>query len=245
MKKVAAALCVSVALFANMTVTTAELEKELAGKTATTQKLYEGSEYNLHKGWNRLLTNSEGVDVAKTFSEDEVVVVYEPVTKVWASSQPTKEQLYVKYIEPHMIFYVYATKAKKLKIESTHIDSVCQKLIDTKGFKLVLDSGLTKEATFSEDKTISLNSRYFSHYTRGVYNDTRIVMIYKELPTEVKKATYRYGPAEPKSMIHFAKEYEGKEFYMYDFYEKACYKGLLPSMKIPPFAVLQKLKSVN
>ena len=56
------------------------------------------------------------------------------------------------------------------------------------------------------------------------------------------KDTFRYGPAEPKSMIRFAKEYEGKTFYMYDFYEKSCYKGFLPSMRIPPFAILQKLQ---
>ena len=223
---------------------TKELEAKFMKESVYTQSLYKQSTYNLLKGWNKLTTNSEGVDVEKTFTKDEEVVVYDGVTKVWASSKPNKHQLYVKYIEPHMTFFVYAKKAKKLKIASTQVNATCQKLIDTKGFQTVLDSALTKEPTFSDDKTISLNSRYFSHYDRGIYNDTRIMMIYKKLPTKEKKATFRYGPAEPKSMIRFAKEYEGKTFYMYDFYEKACYKGLLPSMKIPPFAVLRKLKDL-
>ena len=240
MKKVVLSILVAASLFAEGELTQ-ELQKKFQIESIYTQKLFEGSAYNLKKGWNKLTTNSEGVDVETTFSKDEEVVVYEPVTKAWASSQPTNKQLYLKYIEPHMTFYVYASKAKEVKIVSSHIDAVCQKLLEDKGIKIVEDSALTKEATLSKDKTMSLFSRYFSHYDRGVYNDTRIVLLYKELATKEKKATYRYGPAEPKSMIKFAKEYEGEKFYMYDFYEKACYQGLFPSMKIPPFAVLRKI----
>lgn len=221
---------------------TEELQKKFAKESHYTKALYSEKSYDLKKGWNTLTTNSEGVDVKKTFSKDELVVVYDDFSKLWASNKPTHQQLYAKYIEPHITFFVYASRAKKVKIVSTQVSVTCQKLINTKGYKVVIDSALTKEPTYSSDKTMSLYSRYLSHYDRGIYNDTRVMLIYKELPTKVKKDTFRYGPAEPKSMVRFAKEYEGKTFYMYDFYEKSCYKGLLPSMKIPPFAVLQKLQ---
>lgn len=241
MKKVLLTMVCAVSLFAAAEFTQ-ELQKKFLQESSYTEELYTKKSYELQKGWNKLTTNSEGVDVEKTFSQEERVVVYDNFSKLWASSKPTKEQLYVKYIEPHVSFFVYAGRAKKVKIVSTEVNEICQKIIATEGYKTVTDSALTQEPTYSSDKTMSLNSRYFSHYDRGIYNDTRVMLIYKELETKIKKDTFRYGPAEPKSMVRFAKEYEGKEFYMYDFYEKSCYKGFLPSMRIPPFAVLQKLQ---
>ena len=240
MKRIVLTTLLAVSLFAKGEFTQ-DLQKEFQTKSIYTEKVFNADSYRVKSGWNELQTPITGIDVEKTFSKEQQVFVYDPVSKMWASNQPTKGQLYLKYIEPHMTFFLYTPKSEKVKIVSSKVDAVCQKLIDTDGYETVTDSGLTKEATLSSDKSVSVNSRYFSHYTRGVYNDTRIVMIYKELPTKVKKATFRYGPAEPKSMIKFAKEYEGQKFYMYDFYEKACYQGILPSMRIPPFAVLRKI----
>jgi hypothetical protein len=89
---------------------------------------------------------------------------------------------------------------------------------------------------------MSAKSRYFSHHEKGIYNDTRIVLIYPKLEAKTKRS-YKYGPAMPKTFFEFSKEYEAKKFFVYDFKEQKCFEGIFPSMQIPPFPTLKEIKT--
>jgi len=231
----------ALSLFAD-TVLTSKMQKEIQAKTTTQAKVYKKSFYQLHKGWNELYAPVDGVDILATFTQDEKVYVYDKLTKTFASNHPEGKIILLRYIEPYVNFFVYAPIAKKVSIKSHYINDTCKKILQQKGYVSILDSGIDSKATPSKKADVTLQSRYVSHFYKREYSDSRVIMIYKQENSKNQKPKYRYGPAEPKSMIHFAKVYEGKTFYMYDFFEGACYKGVLPSMRIPPFAVLRKLK---
>ena len=216
--------------------------------------LHASSEYDLKKGWNYLHTPKNGLDVVKTFTNNEAVkfvYVYDQRSKAWAGFSAVdsinKELqntriLSLKYIEPYTNFYAYSSKAIKLNIEYTDMLSICKNKLDLE-HSMLFSSGANEKFSFDEKKTIGVKSRYLSHYRKGIYNDTRMALIYPKVKTSAFPKLLRYGPASPRMMINYAKEYEDKEFYVFDYFNKSCYKGIFPSMKRPPVPTLKKLKA--
>ncbi len=224
-------------------------EREILSKEIPiTSTLYTSKTYDLKKGWNKLATPLDGIDVAKTFgevSELKYVVVYDSVSKLWAVFSHEKiagDLLFLKYLEPNVTFFVLADSGVKVDIKSSTINSACQKILEDKQYNHLLDSGRTQDFAVSKDETMSAKSRYFSHHEKGIYNDTRIVLIYPKVEAKTKRS-YKYGPAMPKSFFEFSKEYEAKKFFVYDFKEQKCFEGIFPSMKIPPFPTLKEIKT--
>ena len=209
--------------------------------------------YSLKRGWNALSSYAEGVDVVKTFQHArgvEFVYVYDKPTKAWAGYSPLKENetlilgtriLSLKKIEPNRKFYVYAKNSVTVQIESTPVSGVCKKYMSDNTYAFLTDSGIDDAMVYNVDKSMGVKSRYLSHYKRGIYNESRITLIYPKLETK-EKVGFKYGPAVPKSMLEYAKEYEEMKFYMFDYKENKCYEGTFPSMKVPPFASLKELK---
>ncbi len=224
-------------------------EREILSKEIpSTSPFYNSKTYDLKKGWNSLTTPQDGVDVVKTFgevSELKYIVVYDSVSKLWAVFSHEKlegELLLLKYLEPNVTFFVLALSDTKVEIKSNTINVACQKILDDKQYNFLLDSGITQESAVSKDETMSAKSRYFSHHEKGIYNDTRIALIYPKIEVKTKRS-YKYGPALPKTFFEFSKEYEAKKFYVYDFKEQKCFEGIFPSMQIPPFPTLKEIKT--
>ena len=223
-------------------------QKTLLEESSSSTSLYTTSSYQLKAGWNKLSTPKDGVNVVKTFndiSKIKYVVTYYKMGKLWAIYAPKEsfhDMLFLKYLEPHVTFFVLAKKDTRIKIKSNHMSSACSALLDdTKKYGSVTDSGIEREYTQSDDAVISLQSRYYSHHDRGIYNDTRTTLIYPKIVSD-KKRTMKYGPADPKVAMKFPKAYEGKLFYIYDYKQEKCFEGRFPSLKIPPFPVLKELK---
>lgn len=215
--------------------------KEMKG----TSSLYNSTTYKLKKGWNKLTTPISGVDVPNTFdtSKIKLVLAYDFSSKLWATYLPEKVDkdpkiLFLKYLEPNVTYFVLANSDISVDIKSTIVNEACKKIMNDKDYDFMVDGVL--EQKLSKDKSISIKTRYLTHYEKGIYNDTRVMFIYPNIDTK-SKATYRYGPASPKVAIKYAKEYEEKKFYIYDFKVKKCYLGLFPSMKIPPYPRLEEL----
>lgn len=210
--------------------------------------------YHYKKGWNSFTTTKDGLDILRTFQNAthvSFVFVYDKLSSVWAGFSPKKEILeqlmstrilYLKDIEPNKQFFLYATAAGSVKIQSLTIDKMCQKILNSQQYIALRDSGNDASTHYSDDKSIGIQSRYFSHFRRGIYSDSRVILLYpkiKEMKNgEVKE---KYGPIKPKIVLHYCKAYENRYFYIYDYYEKSCFKGIFPSIKVPPFATLQKV----
>lgn len=214
---------------------------------------YEAGSYALKRGWNYLASPKNGLDVVKTFKNSvgvEFVYVYDKKTAVWAGFSPLKylenkmletRILQLKKIEPGIGFYVYATRNVKITIQNTPVTNICKILMSDDKYSFLTDSGKDETMKYNSDKTIGVYSRYFSHYRRGVYDETRLTLIYPKLKAQ-KSTMFRYGPAVPKSMLEYNKAYENTDFYMFDYKEGKCYKGTFPSMKTPPFSSLKEMK---
>jgi len=149
--------------------------------------------------------------------------------------------LALKDVEPGIGFYVYANSDTKVKIVTNKIGTVCQEYVENKKYANLIDSGIDDDFAHDNSRAIKFKSRYLPHYRRGVYDDSRVMFIYPKLKT-TKTESYTYAPAIPKSQIEYTKEYEGVEFYMYDYKYKKCYVGNFPSKQIPPFATLRVVK---
>jgi len=213
-------------------------------------KIHTKQTYILKKGWNQLTTPKNGIDVIKTFqdiSEVKFVVTYDFKSKYWAGFtlqqdllKDIREMLLLKYLEPNITFFILSDKDMMISVKSTKIDATCKSIMQQKDYSYILDSGLTKTKQQDISQNISINSRYSSHEYRGIYNDTRIILIYPKI-TKVSKKVLKYGPAEPMVMINYADNYADKYFYIYDYLEKRCYKGIFPSKKVPPLPTLQKI----
>jgi len=213
--------------------------------------LHKKNTYTLTKGWNQLTTPKDGVDVIKTFkniSEVKFVVTYDSKSKYWAGFtldstvlSDIKEMLLLKYLEPNVTFFALSSKDIHFNIESNQVNTICQQLMQTKGYGVLKDSGMSKDVALSDDKSINLQSRYRSHEFRGFYADTRVVLIYPKIKNP-SKITQKYAPAEPTVAVQYAKEYENKKFFIYDYLEQNCYGGVFPSRKMPPLPVLRVLK---
>ncbi|MFA6137823.1 MAG: hypothetical protein WC667_07035 [Sulfurimonas sp.] len=223
-----------------------QAEREILSKEIPSiSALYNSKTYDLKKGWNKLTTPLDGVDVFNTFgtiAEVKFVVVYDSESKLWAAFSSEKlagDLLLLKYLEPNVTFFVLADSGVKVDIKSNTINPACQKILEDKQYDFLLDSGRTQDSVVSKDKTMSAKSRYLSHHEKGIYNDTRIVLIYPKVEAKTKRS-YKYGPALPKTFFEFSKEYEAKKFFVYDFKEQKCFEGIFPSMQIPPFPTLKE-----
>ena len=234
----------------NLAHTLSPVEKAaLLKEFSNSSKLHTTSFYELKKGWNSLTAPADGINVVETFhdaSKIKYVLTYYKLGKLWAIYAPREsfnDMLFLKYLEKGVKFFVLAKEDIKVTIKSNSISQSCKKYADdTANYTTLTDSGIKESYTESRDNTISLQSRYYSHHTRGIYNDTRITLIYPKQKRTTKR-TLKYAPAIPKMAILFAKEYEGKIFYAYDFKEKKCFKGVFPSKRIPPFPLLKEQKN--
>lgn len=212
----------------------------------TKNNLYNLTFYNLKKGWNQLTTPKDGVDTFKTFKENiSYVVTYDKVSKLWAIYSPFKrikgKVLLLEYLEPNITFFVLATKDIKIDIKSNFIDDKCRNFIDNGKYNYILDSGIDMGEYIDTKNNITIKSRYFSHHELGFFRETRVMLIYPRLDSFDDGVKLTYGPANPKIVIKYDKNYQNKIFYVYDYKYKKCFKGAFPSKKIPPFPLLEEL----
>ncbi len=227
--------------------TFSEVEKELLLQEFS-KPLKASKEYTPKKGWNVFTAPKGGVDVPTTFkdvSTIKFVVTYDLQSKKWAIYSPNKnyhndEILFLKYLEPDVTFFVLAKEDTKLNLRDTTLNESCKEMAQNPNYKTLMDSGIDRAPTQNSDKTMSIQSRYYSNHEKGFYTDTRVMLIYPKTNSKTK-ATYKYGPATPKVAFKFSKEYEGKKFYIYDYKAKKCFEGVFPSLRIPPFPVLKKI----
>lgn len=215
-------------------------------------KAYEKNYYQLKKGWNYIASPKDGIDIVKSFESlenIEFVYVYDKPSQAWAGYSPkislqkkmaNTRILSLKFIEPGLGFYVYALEDTKVNIYTTQINQQCQKAID-QGFEVIIATGRDKEMVFDKNKTIGIESRYKPHYRQGVYNDSRVAMIYKDMKSSSKKLLH-YGIVQPSILLSYSKEREDSYFFVYDYLFQECYLGAFPSQKIPPFSSLKKIK---
>ncbi len=218
-------------------------------------KIKEDAIYKIKKGWNYFTTPKDGIDILKSFQKKqdiEFVYTYDKNSKAWAGYSPNSKLqdkiastriLSLKYIEPKVGFYIYARKDLSVATQGTVLNQQCQKLID-KGYTLLQATGIDKKIIYTPNKTLSIKSRYASHYRRGVYNDSRVALIFdeKKLPKKFSHNSLTYGPVVPAVMIEYDENIKDNWFFVFDYFKKECYRGMFPSKKIPPFSTLQKLK---
>ncbi|PHS58794.1 MAG: hypothetical protein COB17_02280 [Sulfurimonas sp.] len=255
MKSVFTFLILSISLFASplqkVSMSFSSSEKDLLLKEFlhSSSTLHTSNSYSLQKGWNKVNTPKNGLDTIKTFkkiSKVKFVVTYDKFSKLWAmytidTIYPKDNILFLKYLEPNITFFILATEDVEVQIKSKTISSACKKIMQNPKFDFLTDSGINKQATTSENKSISITSRYYSHNEIGVYDDTRVLLIYPKLK-HTTKSSYKYGPGKPKVKLTFSKEYENKKFYIYDYKKQTCNIGMFPSLKIPPFPILREVK---
>lgn len=208
--------------------------------------LHSSKTYNIKKGWNQFTTPKDGVNLSKTFRENiSYVVTYDKVSKLWAIYRPKHrikgKVLLLEYLEPNITFFVLATKNIKVKIKSDYIYGVCKEFIDSDNYNYIVDSGVEPKEFIEFKDAMSIKSRYFSHHELGFYRETRVMLIYPKINLDDKILNLTYGPANPKISIKYAKAYQNKIFYVYDYKYKKCFKGVFPSKKIPPFPLLEEL----
>ncbi|MEA1983638.1 MAG: hypothetical protein U9N39_08830 [Campylobacterota bacterium] len=223
-----------------------QLLKELGNSSLSSSK--PTTTYKLLKGWNHLLTPIAGIDVKKTFKDSskiKFVVTYDRVSKLWAiyapeHKYPEGEILFLKNLEPDVAFFVLANDETTVKTVSKRVDAECRKYLNDNSYSMITDSGISKESEISREKNIAIRSRYFSHNERGLYDETRVMLIYPKLTSKAKRS-YKYGPASPKVALEFTKKYEEKKFYIYDYKQEKCFEGVFPSIKIPPFPILKEI----
>ena len=248
MKKLVALLIITVSLleaFSFNSFSSSEKESFLEKLKNSNSSLYKSQNYKFKKGWNIVTTPKAGVDVPKTFdiSTIKLVVAYDYETKLWAKYSPLKSKsengiLFLKYLEPNVTFFVLAKRATTIEIKSKEMSQSCKQLMHKKEYNFLLSGVYSKEN--SKTKSMEIQTRYLTHYERGFYDDTRVVLIYPNIDTN-KKPIYKYGPASPRISLKFAKEYEGKKFYVYDYKFEKCYQGYFPSEVIPPYPILEEI----
>lgn len=214
------------------------------------KKLHLSNSYQLHKGWNLLQTPKDGIDVVLSFKEKnfiEAVFSYDHPNSRWACYTPSKivtckdDFLHLRYIEPHVSLYIKASKTQNIEVTNTEVSEECSKKIQDDNFSTLKNSALDVEKSSDKEQSISVFSMYKSHYRKGIYNDSRILLIYPKKKS-ASKDTRVYGTANPRMQIEYSKSYENEKFYVYDYFQKKCFMGIFPSKKIPPFPVLKELK---
>jgi len=214
---------------------------------------YTQNSYTLERGWNFVHAPKSGVDVAKTFGNPSVlfVYIYDKATPAWAGYSPRKNYremmqktriLDLQAIEPRLGFYVYASKKITLPIVATHVRSECKKLLEDATYGILVDSGTNTDVQEDKHVGITFTSLYRSHFRRGIYADTRVILFYPKLEVPKQARRLRYGAVEPRAIVEYPKEFEEQKFYVFDYFTKECYEGIFPSKKTPPFPILKKLK---
>jgi len=228
-------------------------QKQLLQHFNATTKIstHKSNNYMIKKGWNQFFTPKNGIDVIKTFediSTIKFVLTYDRVSKLWAGFtlkqsvlKDIKEMLLLKYLEPNVTFYILSDRDIMIKIKYNTLNNICKKIVNDKRYDFIEDSGIDNKPTYSHDGSIGVMPRYHSQFDRGIYDDTRITLIYPKIKTD-KNANKKYGPADPFILLKYAKEYENKAFYIYDYLQKKCSRGVFPSKKTPPVPLLQELK---
>jgi len=207
-------------------------------------KLSKNKVYHIDKGWNYLLTPKEGLDIIAMFENiDSIKKIYltDKNSKIIAS-YPKSKKILLKFLEENNYFYLYSTKSFILKINSTSISDKCQEIINGKKYKVLLSSAFDGKLQYHQDDAIGVRTRYIPNFKKNSITDTRILLIYPKVKNVTYKALFKYSPILPYVFLNFAREYEGKHFYIFDYYQKMCYQGLFPSPKIPPFATLRSLQ---
>lgn len=210
--------------------------------------------YKISQGWNYFATPKDGIDVIRSFQKKDTILfvyTYDKRSHAWAGYSPSKilqkkiastRILALKYIEPKRGFYIFSLKDITLKTSGTTLNKRCKKIVD-KGYNLLIASGIDKKNIFNKDKTLSIRSRYSAHYRRGVYNDSRVALIFnKNKKQRISKKLLSYGPIEPAVIVQYDKKWEDSWFFIFDYFTKECYRGMFPSKKVPPFSNLPKLK---
>jgi len=255
MKTIVTLLLISMTLLANslqdLPNSFSKSERELLLKESldSSSILHSSDIYQLKRGWNKVTTPKDGIYLEQSFkdiSQIKYITTYEKVNKLWAVYAPNKKYpkdniLFLKYLEPNITFFVLANEDVKVKTNGKKINKSCLKAMNTPGVSTLLSSAFNENISVSKDNSMSFKTRYLSHHTKGLYDDTRLLLIYEDL-NSTRKASYRYGPAKPRAVINFTKEYEAKSFFIYDYKLEKCFKGVFPSVKIPPLPILQEIK---
>lgn len=254
MKKLFTILLFCVSLFASSQAVTnsfSPLEREslLKELLSSFTSIYNSKIYNLKNGWNKLDTPKNGIDVVKTFasvSQVQVVAAYDKVSNKWGvftseKMTDTKRLLFLKYLEPNTTFFVLANSSVSINIKSIEPSGFCKNIMNNNNYAHLTSSAFNKEAVHNINRSISIKSRYATEHEIGIYNESREMLIYPKIDTK-GKATYKYGPANPKAFLKYAKEYEEKVFYIYKYKTQKCYKGVFPSMRVPPYPILEEVK---
>ena len=207
--------------------------------------------YKIHKGWNSFRSGKDGIDVIKTFKDlpsVKFVVTYDLKSNYWAGFtlkqellKDIKEMLLLRSLEPNIHFFLLSDKDMELRVSTQEPSGQCLLLRDDSRFQSLQSSGLDIKPAEKRKDIISIKSRYHSHEYRGYYDDTRVILFYPKINLKNKKRAH-YGPAEPLVYLDYAKEYEDKTFYIYDYLMQKCYQGVFPSKKMPPFPALQILE---
>ncbi|MEA3512539.1 MAG: hypothetical protein U9R37_02960 [Campylobacterota bacterium] len=199
----------------------------------------------IQNGENNYTNEFDSIDMIKTFQgiKDIEISVFDDVSKKVATFpfQSEKNILDLYAIENGVKYTIKSKKNRSINIVEKTISEVCLKYKDDKNYNFIEDSGTNKAATIDDKESIALSSRYISNQKRKKYTDTKTVLIY---PKQKKVSTmkYKYGPGNPRVLLQFSKEYEGKNFYIYDYFTQKCYQGIFPSPKIPPFRDLREIR---
>ena len=200
------------------------------------------------KGWNLFTAPGEGIDIVETFEDAtsvRAVFTYDFTSDYWVGFTLYQQELahldkmlLLRSLEPQKPFFVLSSKDANITIHSIETTPPCKEKMQNHAY--LIDSGTTNDANSSAKNGISLASRYVAHFHRCCYDDTRVALIYTP-QKHLKKKYRKYGPAEPYSMLYYNRSYENKEFYMFDYFTKKCYRGIFPSMSVPPSPVLQEI----
>lgn len=217
------------------------------------KKEHAKTSYTLQRGWNFVHAPQSGVDVAKTFGGNSSVLfvyIYDKTTPAWAGysshriyreMMQTTRILDLQAIEPRLGFYVYASKKITLPIVATQVSGECKKLLLNKGYGVLSDSGIDEGVQEDKQFGMTFTSLYRSHFKRGIYGDTRVILFYHKRELQKQTRRLRYGAVEPRAIVEYPKEYEEQTFYVFDYFTKQCYQGVFPSKKTPPYPTLKRL----
>lgn len=211
----------------------------------TKKQLYTSSTISYKKGWNLFISPKEGIDIPRSFQNAKglEIVTFDPVSKVWAvfpNDKKKENELYLESIEGGIPFFILAKKDGLVKLFPIKIINPCRNIFKNSYYETIEASGFNEGFVTNSNETFYAKSRYLTQHEKGTYKDTRILIAIPKIhDAKAAKHLYKYGPAVPKSYFLFTKEYEGKFFYLFNYHDKKCYKGIFPSERIPPFPFLK------
>jgi len=187
------------------------------------------------------------IDVFKSFdsSDIEYIYLFDRVSKKNALYKPNGDIdkdifLTLETIESGVEFYIKTKVKKNIKLKLKGLSGVCKKYYDDKSYNSILDSGIDKKYTHSDDNSIAISSRYYSNHLKGRYTDTQVMLIYPKIE-KYTKSIATIGIGRPTAMLRFDKSYLGKEYYIYEYQNDQCYKGKF-SQNSFDFMELKKIK---